>query len=59
MPSSTKAAASLAPSLDCRTARFTTGFSNCLAEEGKCRCNFAILFVDGYLCTHPNHQDFS
>ncbi|HJV66567.1 MAG TPA: hypothetical protein VJ550_12590 [Geomonas sp.] len=59
MPSSTAASASSAPDFRCRTASFTTDFSNCLTEDGKCRCNFAILFVDGYLCTHPNHRDFS
>jgi hypothetical protein len=45
--------------IGCRTGQLTPEFSKCLAQQGKCRCNFAVLFGDAYLCTHPNHRDFT
>ena len=46
------------PSKQCRTQQINAEFSNCLVEQNKNRCNYAFLFIDGYLCTHPNHRDF-
>lgn len=42
----------------CRTQFVSEDFSSCLTEQRRYRCNYACLFVDGYLCTHPNHRDF-
>ena len=44
---------------ECRTRHINAEFSNCLAREKKYRCNYAFLFGDGYLCTHPNHREFA
>jgi hypothetical protein len=46
------------PAKECRTQQINAEFSNCLTEGGRYRCNYAFLFGDGYLCTHPNHRDF-
>lgn len=43
---------------NCRTRQINAEFSNCLAEQKRYGCNYAFLFGDGYLCTHPNHRDF-
>ena len=48
----------LSPHEECRTQRVNADFSNCLVEERRHRCRYAFVFVDGYLCTHPNHQEF-
>lgn len=42
----------------CRTQHINDNFSICLAEEKRCRCNYAFLFGDDYLCTHPKHLEF-
>lgn len=42
----------------CLTQHITAEFSDCLAEEKRYRCNYAFLFGDGYLCTHPKHREF-
>lgn len=42
----------------CRTEHINDNFSSCLAEEKRCRCNYAFLFGDDYLCTHPKHREF-
>ena len=44
---------------ECRTGQINAEFSNCLAENKRRRCNHAFLFGDGYLCTHPKHQEFA
>ena len=46
------------PSKECRTKQINAEFSNCLAEDSRYNCNYAFLFGDGYLCTHPNHRNF-
>jgi hypothetical protein len=43
---------------ECRTQHVSAEFSNCLAEQKRYRCDYAFLFGDGYLCTHPNHREF-
>jgi len=42
----------------CLTQHISAEFSDCLAEEKRYRCNYAFLFGDGYLCTHPEHRKF-
>jgi hypothetical protein len=42
----------------CRTQPINDNFSSCLAEEKRYRCNYAFLFGDDYLCTHPKHREF-
>lgn len=42
----------------CRTRELSADFSVCLAEPRRRRCNYACFFVDGYLCTHPDHRSF-
>lgn len=44
---------------ECRTQHASLEFSTCLAEGIRRRCQHAYLFGDGYLCTHPNHRDFT
>ncbi|GAW66136.1 hypothetical protein GPEL0_01r1373 [Geoanaerobacter pelophilus] len=44
--------------LRCRTQHINDNFSSCLTEEKRCRCNYAFLFGDDYLCTHPKHREF-
>ena len=44
---------------ECRTRHINAEFSNCLVnKEMRYKCNYAFLFGDGYLCTHPNHRNF-
>lgn len=43
----------------CLTQHINKDFSSCLAEEKRYRCNYAFLFGDGYLCTHPRHREFT
>jgi len=48
------------PTKECRTRHINAEFSNCLVDrEKRYRCNYAFLFGDGYLCTHPNHREFA
>jgi len=42
----------------CRTKQMNENFSSCLAEGERRRCNYAFLFGDDYLCTHPRHREF-
>lgn len=42
----------------CLTGHISENFSSCLAEGRRNRCNYAFLFGDDYLCTHPKHRDF-
>ncbi|HBG04182.1 MAG: hypothetical protein A2075_16005 [Geobacteraceae bacterium GWC2_58_44] len=46
------------PRDNCRTQHVSVDFSSCLTEQKKHRCNYAFLFGDGYLCTHPDHLEF-
>jgi hypothetical protein len=43
----------------CRTQSVSAEFSTCLNEPKRIRCNYAFLLCDGYICTHPNHREFS
>lgn len=48
----------LSHSDECRTQHLSAEFSNCLAGHKRYRCNYALLFGDGYLCNHPKHNEF-
>lgn len=43
----------------CRTQSVSAEFSTCLNEEQRNRCTYAFVLCDGYICTHPNHREFS
>lgn len=43
---------------ECRTEQINADFSSCLADDKRYHCNYAFLFGDGYLCTHPKHREF-
>jgi hypothetical protein len=44
---------------NCRTQSVSAQFSTCLNEQQRIRCTYAFVLCDGYICTHPNHREFS
>ena len=50
--------ADLPPFEECRTHFLTADYSSCLAHPQHNDCIYALLFGDGYLCTHPKHLLF-
>lgn len=42
----------------CLTTPINDTFSRCLSDRARCRCDYAFLFGDDYLCIHPRHKEF-